>query len=96
MAEFDPAVESFTVLVNRHSLKIYVKLIMVPGCLRNVYIVHGLSDAVAPGNIHAGRAQPGGMAAGSSAEYAGAHCRRWSRYFDTTQAAAAAAWRYPK
>ena len=45
MAEFDPAVEGFTVIVNRHGLKIFVKLIMVPGCLRNVYLVHGLGNA---------------------------------------------------
>ena len=45
MADFDPAVESFPRLVNRHGLSVFVKLLMVPGATRNAYLAHGLGNA---------------------------------------------------
>lgn len=44
MADFDPAVESFPTITNRHGLKVFIKLLMVPGSIRNVYLAHGFSD----------------------------------------------------
>lgn len=44
MADFDPAKEHFPVITNRHGLKVFVKLLMVPGAKRNAYVAHGFSD----------------------------------------------------
>jgi pimeloyl-ACP methyl ester carboxylesterase len=44
MADFDPAVELFPVITNRHGLRVFVKLLMVPGSEKNVYLAHGFSD----------------------------------------------------
>jgi pimeloyl-ACP methyl ester carboxylesterase len=44
MADFDPAIESFPKLTNRHGLQVFVKLLLVPGSQRNVYLAHGFSD----------------------------------------------------
>lgn len=44
MGDFDPAVESFPTITNRHGLKVFIKLLMVPGSERNAYLAHGFSD----------------------------------------------------
>jgi pimeloyl-ACP methyl ester carboxylesterase len=44
MGDFDPAVESFPVITNRHGLRVFVKLLTVPGSERNAYLAHGFHD----------------------------------------------------
>jgi pimeloyl-ACP methyl ester carboxylesterase len=44
MGDFDPAIEEFPTITNRHGLKVFVKLLLVPGAERNAYIAHGFSD----------------------------------------------------
>lgn len=44
MGDFDPAKEEFPVITNRHGLKVFVKLLLVPEARGNVYLVHGHSD----------------------------------------------------
>lgn len=44
MGDFDPAVESFPRIRNRHGLDVFIKLLMVPEPVGNVYLAHGFSD----------------------------------------------------
>lgn len=45
MADFEPAVESFPKITNRHGLQIFLKLLMAPGATKNAYLAHGLGNA---------------------------------------------------
>jgi pimeloyl-ACP methyl ester carboxylesterase len=44
MSDFATAGEQFFTIINRHGLKVFVKLIMPPGAERNVYLAHGFHD----------------------------------------------------
>lgn len=44
MGDFEPAKETFATIINRHGLKVFIKLIAPEGVRGNAYLAHGFSD----------------------------------------------------
>jgi pimeloyl-ACP methyl ester carboxylesterase len=44
MGDFDPATEEFPVTINRHGLRLFIKIITPPDAHGNAYLAHGHSD----------------------------------------------------
>jgi hypothetical protein len=77
MGDFDPATEEFPVTINRHGLRLFIKIITPPDAHGNAYLAHGHSDVHvrggASGSGHqSGVGFAGGVGAGVTAEDTGA------------------------
>jgi pimeloyl-ACP methyl ester carboxylesterase len=53
MGDFDPATEQFSTHINRHGLKMFIKVIEPPEVRGNAYLVHGFRDVHDAGHMRA-------------------------------------------